>query len=312
MEFRQLRYFVTLAEELHFGRAAAREHIVQSALSQQVQRLERELGVALVERNTHYVRLTRAGEVLMEEARAVLRMVERAAIAAQEASSDTEVLRVAVGDTSLDSMPQVLRHMQYNHPNLVVHQLEAPVPAQYRMLAEGSLDVGVGRASHAPAGVESEVFRLDPMGVLVSEEHPLSAADAVPVAALAGQPLVLAQDARAPEFNEFVAGMCARARFRPTQYHGSVESVRAAAYLVGQQRCLALVPRSCDLLLPGVRWVRLEPMCLYPWSLLWRAGDKSWPVEAVRGRHGHCRPSWPGSTPADRPPDGFRAGFHHC
>ena len=63
MELRQLRYFVTLAEELHFGRAAAREHIVQSALSQQLQRLERELGVLLLERTTHHVQLSAAGRL---------------------------------------------------------------------------------------------------------------------------------------------------------------------------------------------------------------------------------------------------------
>jgi DNA-binding transcriptional LysR family regulator len=282
MEFRQLRYFMTLAEELHFGRAAAREHIVQSALSQQIQRLERELGVPLVERNTHHVRLTRAGEVLVTEGRAVLHTVERAVIAAQEASADTEVLRVAVGDASLDSMPQVLRSLQYNHPNLVVHRMEAPVPTQYRMLAEGTLDVGVGRATHAPAGVTSEVFRLDPLGTLVAEAHPLAAGDAVPVDTLTQVPIVLAEDARAPEFNEFVTEICARAGFRPTRYHGTVQSIRAAAYLVAQERCLALVPRSCGLLLPGVRWLPLDPVCLYPWSLLWRAEDTWWPVAAVR------------------------------
>src|SRR5919202_5019753 len=78
MELRQLRYFVTLAEELHFGRAAAREHIVQSALSQQVQRLERALGVALVERTTRHVELTAAGRRFLLEARQVLSGVDRA------------------------------------------------------------------------------------------------------------------------------------------------------------------------------------------------------------------------------------------
>jgi hypothetical protein len=72
MELRQLRYFVGLAEELHFGRAAAREHIVQSALSQQLQYLERELGVPLLKRTTHHVQLTEAGSVFLHEVRQIL------------------------------------------------------------------------------------------------------------------------------------------------------------------------------------------------------------------------------------------------
>ncbi|MBE1561945.1 LysR family transcriptional regulator [Nonomuraea africana] len=85
MELRQLRYFVTLAEELHFGRAAAREHIVQSALSQQVQRLERELGVRLLNRSTHHVELTPAGSAFLVEVRQILDHVGRAAHAARNA-----------------------------------------------------------------------------------------------------------------------------------------------------------------------------------------------------------------------------------
>src|SRR3954464_13449851 len=87
MELRQLRYFVTLAEELHFGRAAAREHIVQSALSQQLQRLERELGVLLLDRTTRHVELTPAGSAFLIEARQILAHVDRAALAAHRAAS---------------------------------------------------------------------------------------------------------------------------------------------------------------------------------------------------------------------------------
>jgi DNA-binding transcriptional LysR family regulator len=282
VEIRQLRFFVTLAEELHFGRAAAREHIVQSALSQQIQRLERELGVALVERNTHHVRLTAAGRALLTEARAVLRSVERAVIAAQAASAETEVLRVSVLDASLDSMPQVLRNVQYNHPRLVVHRMEVSVPAQYRMLAERSLDVGVGNPVSAPAGVASELFRLDPLGVLVHDGHPLADLEAVPVGALVNVPLVLAEDARAPEFNSFVTGLCEAAGFRASRFHGSVQSVRAAADLVAQGVGVAVVPQSCDVVMPGVRWLPLEPEACYPWSLLWREGDESRSVRVVR------------------------------
>ena len=134
MELRQLRYFVTLAEELHFGRAAEREHIVQSALSQQVQRLERELGVRLLERSTHHVALTAAGVVFLVEARQILAHVDRAAEAARNTASASAPLRVGIIDSSYDSMPQILHEVQARYPGLVIHQVEASVPEQYQQL----------------------------------------------------------------------------------------------------------------------------------------------------------------------------------
>src|ERR1700722_18550623 len=102
MELRQLRYFVVLAEELHFGRAAARAHIAQSALSQQVQRLERELGVRLLERSTHHVALTTAGAAFLAEAQQILAQVDRAAQAARSVAAAAAPLRVAVTDSGYD------------------------------------------------------------------------------------------------------------------------------------------------------------------------------------------------------------------
>src|ERR1051325_4044361 len=94
IELHQLRYLVTLAEELHFGRAAAREHIVPSALTAQVQRLERAVGVQLVDRTTRHVRLTGAGERFLVEARQILDHVERAAEQARGTAAPT--LRLGV------------------------------------------------------------------------------------------------------------------------------------------------------------------------------------------------------------------------
>jgi DNA-binding transcriptional LysR family regulator len=96
MELRQLRYFVTLAGELHFGRAAAREHIVQSALSQQVQRLERELGVRLLARSTHHVSLTAAGAAFLAEARQILAHTDRAAAIARSAADTSDHVHAIV------------------------------------------------------------------------------------------------------------------------------------------------------------------------------------------------------------------------
>ena len=191
MELRQLRYFVTLAEELHFGRAAAREHIVQSALSQQLQRLERELGVRLLARSTHHVSLTAAGAAFLAEARQILAHADRAAAIARNAAAASAPLRVGIIDASYDSMPQILHEVQARYPGLVIHQVEASVPEQYRQLADGRLDVGIGRAANAPPQVASHLFRHDPLGVLVPPGHRLAALDAIPVAVLAEEPLLL-------------------------------------------------------------------------------------------------------------------------
>jgi DNA-binding transcriptional LysR family regulator len=282
MELRQLRYFVTLSEELHFGRAAAREHIVQSALSQQLQRLERELGVRLLERSTHHVALTAAGAAFLVEARQIIAQVDRAARVARGAAGSSPSLRVGIIDAAYDSMPQILHEVQGRFPELVIHQVEVSVPMQYRQLLDGRLDVGIGRAAHAPPGVASHLFRQDPLGVLVPTGHRFTALDGVPVATLAKEPLLLAEDAQAPEFNQFVVEMCRSAGFTPVVYEGTVESIRAAAALVAGGRCLYCVPSSCISALPGTIWRPLiEPVSLYPWSILWRVTDDSDRVRAV-------------------------------
>jgi DNA-binding transcriptional LysR family regulator len=282
MELRQLRYFVTLAEELHFGRAAARQHIVQSALSQQLQRLERELGVRLLERSTHHVQVTAAGSAFLREARQILAHVDRAAVAAQRAAGSAAMLRVGVVDASYDSMPQILRDIGDRYPDLEIHQVETGVPQQFKLLIDGRLDVGLGRASLAPPDVAAELFRLDPLGVLVPDGHRLATLSAVPVAAIAAEPLLLAQEARAPEFNQFVMELCRSVGFVPTVYRGTVDSMRAAAELVTRGRCVVCAPASCISAVPELVWRPLvEPPSHYPWSVLSRAGDHSEHVRAV-------------------------------
>jgi DNA-binding transcriptional LysR family regulator len=278
VELRQLRYFVTLAEELHFGRAAEREHIVQSALSQQVQRLERELEVRLLERSTHHVSLTAAGAVFLVEARQILAHADRAAGVARSAVGAAATLRVGIIDSSYDSMPQILHEVQARYPGLVIHQVEASVPEQYQQL----LDVGIGRAALAPPHIASLLFRQDPLGVLVPTGHRFAGLDGVPVAVLAQEPLLLAEEVQAPEFNQFTVEMCRSAGFTPTVYGGTVESIRAAADLVAQGRCLYCVPSSCISALPGTTWRPLtEPASYYPWSVLWRPAEVPGHVRAV-------------------------------
>jgi hypothetical protein len=126
------------------------------------------------------------------------------------------------------------------------------------------------------------LFRLDVLGVLMPAGHRFSALDAVPVATLAEELLLLAEDGRAPEFNQFVVEMCRSAGFAKAVYGGSVESIRAAADLVARGRCLYCVPSSCMTALSGAIWRPLaEPEPHYPWSVLWRAADVSEHVRAI-------------------------------
>ena len=281
MEFRQLRFFVTLAEELHFGRAAAREHIVQSALSQQIRRLERELNVRLFNRDTHHVGLTPAGVAFLVDARQLLAHAERAAAAARRVTAPP-VLRAGLPDACCDSVPRLLQLVQERLPELEIHQVEASVPEQLRLLAEGKLDVGFGRASMAPPEITAELIRLDPLGVLIPPGHPFDGCGEVPVALLDGQPLLLPAGGQSPEFSEVVTEMCQAAGVTPAWYRGTVDSVWAAADLARRGRCVPCVPASCAAGLPGVSWRPLcQPGARYPWSVMWRAGDRAGPVTAT-------------------------------
>lgn len=276
MDVRQLRYFVTLTEELHFGRAAAREHIVQSALSQQIQRLERELGVILLERSTHHVRLTAAGGALLPEARQILAQLDRAATAARSAAVAAPVLRVATVDTGHTSVPVILDSFRRAAPDVAVHLIEAGVPEQLRMLADGRLDVGWGRAAAVTAGVAAELVRLEPLGVLIREDHVLAGLPAVPIARLAGDPLLMLDEARAAEYNQFVVELCRSVGVVPRPYRGSVQTVHSAIDFVRRDHCIFCAPESGASTTAGVAWRPLtEPAARYPWSVLWRDGERS-------------------------------------
>ncbi|GIF73853.1 LysR family transcriptional regulator [Asanoa siamensis] len=272
IELRQLRYFVSLAEELHFGRAAAREHIVQSALSQQVQRLERTLGVLLVNRTTRHIELTPAGARFLLEARQILEHVDRAAGLAQRLTSTPPALRMGLLDEGYEAVRPVLRAFRARHPEVELHQVQAGVPEQCRMLADGRLDAGIGRGCAIPARIASDLFRLDPLGVLLPPDHRLARLPVVPLAALAGETFLLPDETRAPELAEFVTEICRAAGFVPAPHPHTVQHLRAAVDLVAGGGCVTCAPASTADLAAPARWRPLAPAVpRYPWSILWRA-----------------------------------------
>ncbi|MEU5089897.1 LysR substrate-binding domain-containing protein [Streptomyces sp. NPDC021356] len=211
MELRQLAYFVTVAEELHFGRAAERLHIVQSAVSQQIQRLERDLGGALFDRSPRRVRLTAAGERLLPEARAVLAAADRARAAVAPPAG----LRVGTSTGLGAHLDRVLAAFAEHAPGVPVELVSLPVADRLAGVARGSLDAAFVRAADPVPGLRVLPLWPDPLVAALPAAHPLAARDAIDLAELAGLPLSLTERRNNPALVDLVVGACHAAGFEP-------------------------------------------------------------------------------------------------
>jgi DNA-binding transcriptional LysR family regulator len=214
MELRQLSYFVTVAEELHFGRAAERLHIVQSAVSQQIRRLERELGAELFDRSPRHVRLTGAGERLLPEARAVLAAADRARAAVAPARG----LRIGTSTGLGEHLDRVLAAFAEREPDIQAELVSLPVRERLVRVADGRLDAAFVRAatSEGPVpGVRVVPLWTDPLVAALPAGHPLAARDEVALDELAGLPLIITARRLNPALVDLVIGACHDAGFEP-------------------------------------------------------------------------------------------------
>jgi DNA-binding transcriptional LysR family regulator len=155
MELRQLRYFVTVAEELHFGKAAERLNIVQPAVSQQVARLERELGLKLLDRSSRHVRLTGDGERMLREARTILAAADRATeVAAELVAGQTAVLRIGTAQGLRDRLERGLAILRERTPGIEITLSSRPAADHLEALRGGELDVAFVRGEVAAGAGE--------------------------------------------------------------------------------------------------------------------------------------------------------------
>jgi DNA-binding transcriptional LysR family regulator len=279
-ELRHLRHFVAVAEELNFTRAAGRLFLAQQALSSSIKQLEHELGQPLFVRDTRRVALTPAGETLLPRARRLLAMAEETVTAVQHGTPDRAVLRVDISSSNLETGALVLRRLREDRPEIEVRQREIGVPRGLMALREDELDVLLGDAAAAPAGVAVEPLRQEAVQVMLAADHPCAAQPAVPVAALADEVWLLPPDDAAPEWNQLVLRHCQEAGFRPRRYPGTTWGPAAAAELAVERRCV--VPTNAWLTVPdGVVFRPLvDPEIRFAWSVMW-AGEASEPVEAL-------------------------------
>lgn len=183
MELRALRYFVTVAEELHFGRAAERLSIAQPAVSQQVARLERELGVRLLDRSPRHVRLTEAGRRVLDTARDALAAAERVRAAAGEPTPTVVRIGTAAGLTArLERGIDVLRGRS---PAFEVVLIDLPVAARLGALRRGELDLALARGVASAPGLRVLPTWSEPLHAVVSSHHPAAGCATVSIANLA-------------------------------------------------------------------------------------------------------------------------------
>jgi DNA-binding transcriptional LysR family regulator len=193
VEFRELRYFTVLCEELHFGRAAERLHISQSPLSQSIAQLERKLGTRLLDRSSRYVRLTPAGEVLLAHSRRLLHELEDAIGATQRAGAgERGLLRVAVGPIARETILPALRHeLDERLPDLVLEVVEDMGDGMVEGLLSGASDLVVMLCPPAHADVERKPIRREKPIAVVHHDHPLADRDSVGLDELAKYTLVV-------------------------------------------------------------------------------------------------------------------------
>jgi DNA-binding transcriptional LysR family regulator len=212
MELRQLTYFVTVAEELHFGRAAERLHIVQSAVSQQIQRLERELGAELFDRTPRRVRLTAAGERLLPEARTVLAAADRA----RAAVAPPPGLRIGTSTGLGAHLDRVLAAFARRAPDVPVELVSLPTAERLAQVVGGRLDGAFVRAVEPVPGVRVLPLWPDPLVAALPATHPLAGRPEIGVEELAGLPLTLTEQRNNPALVDLVVGACHRAGFEPS------------------------------------------------------------------------------------------------
>lgn len=222
MELRQLEYFVAVAQERHFGRAAERLHIGQPAVSQQIRRLERELGAELLDRSPRYVRLTEAGALFLPEAVAVLAAVARArAAVAGQVERRTATLRIGTSAGLGTHLERVLDELVALAPDLGVELVSAPTRARLEQVAAGELDATFLRGGSEPAelpqlpGVRLIPVWRDPLLAVLPARHPLAQNETVALTDLAALPLRLTRRRDNPALVDAIVGACHRAGVEP-------------------------------------------------------------------------------------------------
>ena len=245
MELRHLRYFLALADELHFGRAAQRLAISQPPLTVAIQQLEAEVGAPLFLRNSRGVQLTAAGQALVPAAQAAIDGAAQALHAARDAASG-QVGRLSIGfaGTMLyRGLPQMLRRFQAEHARVLLTLRELSSSEQLVELQHARLDAGFAHVAHAPTGLAAQLVSSQPFVACVPAAHALARKRTLPLDALAPEPLALVSRSVSPDYHARIVAACQAAGFTPQPLH-EMQHWLSVVSLVSQGLAVALVPAA--------------------------------------------------------------------
>ena len=284
-ELRHLRYFVVVAEELNFSRAATRLHMAQPPLSVAIRQLEQELGTELFLRTTREVKLTEAGQVLLDGARRTLVEADRAVEEAKRAGTgERGQLRVSFSwSARFETLPAIGRALTAEHPDVELLSQEMWNARMAPALRSGDVDVAIGLCPELATDLADEVIRTERVVAILSATHPLAGEEEIPLGSLEEETFVFFDRELAPRLHDSLIGLCRRAGFEPNVSSGSFHTSWDAGTL-SQAEIVAIAPQSvAGNLAEGVAAVPLsQPTDLLETRLLWRDDDPSPTVEVFR------------------------------
>jgi DNA-binding transcriptional LysR family regulator len=237
MDLRQLRYFVAVARERNFTRAAEQLHIAQPPLSRQIQLLEEELGVPLIIRASRPVRLTEAGRLFYEQSLQILGRVGQMVEATRRVGlNQNRVLSIGfVASTLYGGLPTLVRKLRQNAPELDIRLLEMVSVQQIAALKEGRIDVGFGRLHHSDPNVVGILMREERLAVAIPQGTPLAEdTSPLPLNALAGQKLIVYPKEPRPSYADHVLSLLHAHDVRPAEVH-EVREIQSALGLVASE-----------------------------------------------------------------------------
>ena len=274
VEFRHLKYFVVLAEELHFGRAAKRLHISQPPLSVNIKQLEESLGVTLLIRGRRGVELTPAGQAFQQSAIGLLKQAQAANDQARRvAAGFTSRVRIGfVGSMLFRRLPERLRQFQAQYPSVQLELTEGNSGEQLEALSKGHIDIGFVHTDRIPGDLAHRLYMSEPFVLCLSQAHPAAAQDDVRIDLVAATPLVLFSRGASPDYYERVISVCTQLGWNPLVRH-EVRHWLSVVALVRQEMGAALVPAA--LMNSGVTDVVFKPLPALPVMsdvyIVWRA-----------------------------------------